>query len=216
MIRLTRSLDSVIRRWPTENARQWLAGLLRRVEGDENVLAVVAVGSAIRPGVPSEDLDLVVLCADRTAFQVKAPIEVDLRAYDRADIDASLERGHDLLAWAVRFGVPLHDPRGTWRDIVHKWGDRLPLPDPELAERRAETALERTRELEQTGDRTAAAELRLSYLTHRARATLSRFGVYPASRPELPEQLRSIGVDSLAEELARALSERRDQPLERS
>lgn len=57
------------------------------------------------------------------------------------------------------------------------------------------------------GDADAAREQALSYLTHSARAELLEAGVYPASRPELPEQLRSIGDYLLAGRLERILEE---------
>jgi hypothetical protein len=57
------------------------------------------------------------------------------------------------------------------------------------------------RDLLQIGDADAAREQALSYLTHLARAELLEKGVYPASRPELPEQLRKIGDHHLARRL---------------
>jgi hypothetical protein len=51
-------------------------------------------------------------------------------------------------------------------------------------------------------------DLRVSYLTHRCRAVLAETGVYPASRPESPEQLRQIGHSELADELQDALASR--------
>lgn len=208
MIRLSPDPHSVIHRWPTEKSRRWVVEFLRAAKVDENVLAVVAVGSAVRPGVPSDDLDLVVICVDRGAFAARAPIEIDLRAYSFAEIDEHLKEGHDLLAWAVMFGRALYDPRETWRDLVRRWDAHLILPDPGVAEQRAEAALGRVRALEEVGDRGAANELRISYLTHRSRAALARAGVYPASRPELPGQLQSVGEHDLAQELTQALAAR--------
>jgi hypothetical protein len=45
-------------------------------------------------------------------------------------------------------------------------------------------------------------------LTHRARAALLRAGVFPASRPELPAQLRQIRESTLAKDLEAALKDR--------
>jgi hypothetical protein len=59
----------------------------------------------------------------------------------------------------------------------------------------------------QLGDADAVREQAVSYLTHLARAELLNAGVYPASRPELPEQLREIGDDDLAGRLDRVLEE---------
>jgi hypothetical protein len=60
------------------------------------------------------------------------------------------------------------------------------------------------------GDEDAAQEQRLVALTQEARAKLIRQGVYPASRPELPDQLRSLKENALAEKLDRALREREE------
>ena len=58
------------------------------------------------------------------------------------------------------------------------------------------------------GDDEAAMELKLSYLTHRARGVLSKAGVNAASRPELPHQPKAVGAPQLAEEVAAALEAR--------
>ena len=60
-------------------------------------------------------------------------------------------------------------------------------------------------ELVALGDEEAAAEQKTTYLTHLARAALSREGVYPASRPELPDQLASVGCAALALQLRNQL-----------
>ena len=73
-----KALDSVIRRWPTERAKAWLASFLERARRDENVVAIVAIGSAVR-STAAEDLDILVLCRNRVALKEKAPIEVDVR-----------------------------------------------------------------------------------------------------------------------------------------
>ena len=43
-----------------------------------------------------------------------------------------------------------------------------------------------------------------------ARACLIRSGIYPASRPELPEQLKSVGKYRLASQLEDVLQKRRE------
>jgi hypothetical protein len=194
-----------IRSWPTDFARQWLHSFLRRVRGDPNVLVVVAIGSSVRTA-SADDLDLVVLCKDRTLQRDRPPIEVDLRAFDWDKVDADIQRGKDLLIWAVRFGEPLYDPAGRWQDLVSRWKGRMPLPNPEEAIGRAEAALADFEKMRAAGDTDAMQDLNLSYLTHLARARLTAAGVFPASRPELPDQLRQIGQAELAESLGTALA----------
>ncbi len=52
-------------------------------------------------------------------------------------------------------------------------------------------------------------ELEVPYLTHLARAALAAESVFPASRPELPGQLRRIGQHEMADRLDSLLSRRR-------
>jgi hypothetical protein len=58
----------------------------------------------------------------------------------------------------------------------------------------------------EAGDDEAASEQVLTMLTHEARRMLCTQGVFPASRPELVEQLESIGASGLAVLLARAIN----------
>ena len=71
-----------VRRWPSPRTRDWLTLFLERAEADKNVVAVIVIGSAIRPEVASDDLDLLVLCRDVARSREKAPIEIDLRKAD--------------------------------------------------------------------------------------------------------------------------------------
>ena len=201
-----RATDEV-HRWPTPRARDWTNAFLDSAVSNPNIVAVVAVGSAVRPCVRSGDIDLVVICKGPTDIDQARPLEVDLRVYYIADIDARLESGHDLLGWAVKFGRVLFQREGFWDKVVESWRHRLPLPSPQLARVRAAAAYRHLTILYQLGDADAVREQALSYLTHSARAELLEAGVYPASRPELPEQLRGIGDFPLAGRLDRILQE---------
>ena len=200
--------DRLVCRWPSLDTRDWLASFLERAEVDANVVAVIAIGSAIRPDVTSDDLDVMVVCRDVVRLREKAPIEIDLRKANVDSVDEQISAGHDLLVWAVRFGRPLLDRDGTWAEIARRWTSRLPLPDPTVALARAEAARRRMEKMRVIGDDDAVAELQVSHLTHRARATLAMAGVQPASRPELSGQLRDLGEVELADDLERALSKR--------
>ena len=196
-------------RWPTQRSRDWTLALLDRAPGAPNVAAVVAVGSSVRPGVSSSDLDLVVICGDALGFKKKnrAPSEIDVRAYAPSDVDSSLESGHDMLGWAVKFGKVLFQRDGYWDEVVRRWKDRLPFPDIDSAYTRASDSYRWLSDFHSVGDTYAAYEHALSYLTHLARAALVERGVYPASRPELPGQLREAYADAppVAEWLERLL-----------
>lgn len=195
-------------RWPTEHSRQWLHAILRRAEADTNLLALIAIGSAVRAAVASDDLDLLAVCRDRGALIEKAPIEVDLRKVDMDGLDAGVQTGDPLLVSALRFGRPLFDRERTWADFSRRWRDSLPLPDPAVADRRAASARKIMETLREIGDEDAYREHHLTWLTHRARARLIRAGVHPRSRPELPAQLRNLGATDLSEPLDAALRQR--------
>ena len=62
-------------------------------------MAVVATGSAVRPEVTANDLDLVVICNEPKDLQVTRPMEVDLRVYCARDVGGQIRNGHDVLGW---------------------------------------------------------------------------------------------------------------------
>ncbi|MGQ0651291.1 MAG: hypothetical protein ACT4P4_03325 [Betaproteobacteria bacterium] len=187
-----------VERWPTGKAKSWTARFLREAASGDDIVAVVAIGSAVRKNVPSVDLDLLVVQKSEPRLAVKAPLEIDVRSYAAGQIEPEIAAGNDLLGWAVRYGRPLYERDGYWSCVLAKWQDKLPLPNPAVAERRSADAYRRLKGLMDAGDVAAAREQAISYATHRARAELIRRGVYPASRPELPEQLRTTGQDKLA------------------
>lgn len=188
-----------IRRWPTPRAKTWTRQFLNDATDDLNIIAVVAVGSAVRPEVPSADLDLVVICRELAELRVRPPLEIDLRTYRSDRVEQQVARGHDLLGWAVKFGRVLLQRDDYWNKLSDSWRDRLPLPPPEIAAQRASAAHHRLTKMLAIGDLAAADEQALSYATHLARAELLRRNVYPASRPDLPGQLRQIGSHEAAD-----------------
>src|SRR4051794_9533091 len=106
-------------RWPTSRSKEWLDQFLAHAKDDENVLAVVAIGSGVRPNVKSNDLDLLVVTAGRSV-RANAPIEVDLRYVEAEGIDRRLEEGYDLLGWAATFGIPLIEKNRFWHRFVDR------------------------------------------------------------------------------------------------
>jgi hypothetical protein len=187
-----------IQRWPTARSKNWTESFLDSAREDKNIMAVVAVGSAVRPSVPTFDLDLVVICRERAKLTAKPPIEIDMRAYAADQVDGLIRGGNDLLGWAVKFGKLLFQREGLWDTILESWHDRLPLPSAEIASQRADDAFRRMKNVYELGDSDAAYEQALSYVTHLARAELLKRRVYPASRPELPGQLHAIGCLRIA------------------
>lgn len=201
-----------VHRWPTAASFHWLASFLERAQGDPNVVAVIVIGSAARPNVASDDLDLMVLCRDVRSFEEKAPIEVDVRRANVGGVETDILAGQEVAIGAVLFGRPLLDKDGTWNSIARRWRSRLPLPDPAIALDRATAARMRMEKMRAVGDEDACRELEITYRTHLARAALANAGVQPASRPELSSQLRELGEAELANDLERVLLYRRVAP----
>lgn len=202
-------MNGVIVRWPSEQARSWLTAFVERCQRDENVVAIVAIGSAVRSAVAADDLDILVLCLDRAALKDRAPIEIDVRKANACEIESDIRGGDVLAAWAVLFGRPLLDKEHVWEGVVQRWKDRVPLPDKDVSLARAKAIRERMKEMRKIGDNNALCDLNLSYLTHLAWARLAKAQVFPRSRPEIPSQLEKIGERDLAGRLAHAIAERR-------
>ncbi len=189
----------LIYRWPTSRSRTWTATFLSSAKRDENIMAVIAVGSAVRPSVQSFDLDLVVICRESTKIKDKPPVEIDMRAYLASQVDELIRSGNDLLGWTVKFGRTLFQRERFWDTVLEAWHNRLPLPSADIACQRADESYRRLSNVFELGDTDAAYEQALSYVTHIARAKLLRRRVYPASRPEIPRQLRAVGCVRIAE-----------------
>src|ERR1017187_5955580 len=83
---------ALVLRWPTERSREWVCKFLNSVSTNESILAVVAIGSAVRPNVPSADLDLIAISAEAKPLHISPPIEIDLRVYSAVTVDRSKER----------------------------------------------------------------------------------------------------------------------------
>lgn len=202
-------LDESIRVWPSAEAREWTRRMVRTACANPAVLAVVAIGSAVRAVEASDDADfLIIHASDEPPKLGPSPLDVDVLAYPATLVDDKLAAGHDLLGSAVQFGVPVYERKRFWSCLVERWINRVPLPSLDRTAERAARARRLAEELRAAGDLDAAAEQYVSWLTQNARARLIRAGVYPASRPELTQQLRGIGAYSEADELEAALADR--------
>lgn len=197
--------SAVVRRW-VGGARDWVTDFLVAASADSSLVAIIAMGSAIRArGHRRSDFDLLILYQG-TRLTIKAPLEVDLRLLSTDCIETEIAKGNDVLGWAIKFGVSLHDPQGYWGRLQEAWRVRLPLPSAAEARRRADQSLARAVDMLHVGDDSAADDLLLAALTQFARQRLIQAGVYPASRPELPDQLRQLrDSDSLARLLDNAM-----------
>jgi len=198
------SFDQVLR-WPTKRSKDWTLTFVSSASRNSNIIAIVAIGSAVRPNVSSTDIDLLALCTGLNSLNEAPPIEVDLRTYSLDGIEEKLGSGHDLLTWSIKFGRVLYQQNNFWDKLVNSWRFRLPLPSAKRARERAATVYRHLTEILKLGDEYAAREQAISYLTHLVRADLLEKGVYPASRPELTGQMREVGGSELAEGLEQLL-----------
>ena len=169
--------------------------------GLANTATVVLVGSGAR-GVrnPRSDIDILVLHDDGRRIRLKRPGDIHLQQVSRSKFLRRLENGDDYPSWALRLGVPLHDPDGWWAEQVAAELGSPHWPDWRAKVEHARKRMRMASELLDTGDVDAASEEFLFAASHVARATLLRHGVFPLSRPELPSQ-----VDSADPDLARLL-----------
>jgi hypothetical protein len=202
------NLDLTTVRWPSAEARDWAESGLAALCANEHVLAVVAIGSSVRLPESGFDFDCLYVYRGAEPELPPAPMDVDVRGYPAEKIEALIAAGHDLLGWALRLGVLVCERERYWTRLRASWANRLPFPSPDVAEERAERAERLGANLRAVGDEDAAIEQLVAARTHRARAALLRAGVFPASRPELPEQLRSIGATGLALALEEAMEAR--------
>ncbi len=156
----------------------------------------------------SSDIDLLYIYSGSKPIPKSPPIDVDIRAYQRMKLDALIADGHEMLGWAVRFGRIIHEKDNYWSRFRQKWKNRLPFPSEKEALARAQKAESFFNDIRSIGDEDAADEQFITMLTHLARAYLIRNNIYPASRPELPHQLTSIGENKISAQLSDALARR--------
>ena len=197
-----------VRSWPDEAAQVWTLDLVQGASRNRAIEAIIASGSAVRDVECSDDLDLVLVYREDRPGLPRPPMTIDLRQYERADVKRKLAGRHDYLSWTVRYGQVLFERDGWWTRLRAHWNSRLMLPSVAEAQERARKAERLYDQLREVGDRDAADDVRISMLTHLARAALSSARVFPKSRPELAGQLRSIGEQALADSLAEALARR--------
>lgn len=159
-------------------------------------VTVVLVGSGAR-GVRNtlSDLDVLVLSAGADRIRLKRPGDIHLQQDSRAGFLRRLEDGDDYPGWALRFGIPLRDPDGWWAEHVAAERKNPHWPDwhPKIEHAGKRARIAST--LLDTGDVDAASEELLLAVSHVARATLLKCGIFPLSRPELPAQIEDVDTD---------------------
>lgn len=200
-----------IDKWPSTRAKEWVENFVQTSRQQSDIWALVIFGSITRPRVIySVDVDLLVIYESEKPNFVLPPLDVDIRSYRQEDIESLLLEGHELLCWTILFGKVLYEKDTYWTTLCDKWKNSLPLPSAKTADKRAKRAKQLFEDLKVIGDEDAAQEQYITMLTQIARAYLIRSDTYPASRPELPDQLKSVGEHELASQLEKALQTRRE------
>ncbi|MGH7323531.1 MAG: nucleotidyltransferase domain-containing protein [Candidatus Rokuibacteriota bacterium] len=170
-------------------------------------LAVLVGSYAHGTALSASDVDVLVLYrGDRPKIEPVYGIHVQLEEVDK--FRQRLLRGDDYAVASVKFGKVVSGRSGLWNNLRHEaekaswpdWRDKMGQAD-----RRARLA----RGLLETGDADAACEEYLVAATQVSRGLLLRRRIYPLSRPQLTEQLRSIGETRLASDLLTLLGAQR-------
>ena len=164
---------------------------------------VILIGSEARNASNwRSDVDILVVHDDGARLPLRSTPPMHLQQESRTRFLERVEQRDDYPIWALRFGVPLHDPDRWWESQVGNENRHPHWPDWTTKVDRAVKRIRMATALLDTGDSDAAAEEFLYAASHIARAILLRRRVFPLSRPEIPGQLRPYDP-----ELARALDQ---------
>jgi predicted nucleotidyltransferase len=186
---------SMVRRW-IGTSEAWVRNLVDKAPEDRTIVAVVIMGSAIRDrGHRRSDVDLLVLY-DQKRPKLRPPIEVDIRYQAAKGVEQLAKSGHEIVTWALKFGIAIYDPNDVWASLKNLTLAELKLPSATEARARADRSLTVCAEMLSLGDENAASDLILAALTQLVRAELIQGAVFPASRPELPGQLKQLEPNS--------------------
>lgn len=197
-----------IQNWPSAESKKWVETFFKKDISSYDISAVVIFGSIARNVRYCADVDLLIIYHGKKP-KIYPPMDVDVRMYEEGAVEGLIRDGNEVIGWAIRFGILLYEQNFYWSDISRRWKNRLPLPSPVEAEKRAERARLLLEDLEKIGDEDAINEQLTAMLTQIGRANLIRSGIFPASRPELPRQLREIGETKIANKLSKLLSMRK-------
>jgi hypothetical protein len=128
------------------------------------------------------------------------PGEVDVYAGDAEHFWRKLRSGDDFVQWTLRFGCILLD-RGVLREGLREIAINRLWPDPRVQISRLPEQIELAGRLIRMGDRDGAQDEVRAALSAAARALLLDARVFPLARSELPDQLRALGLERLADAL---------------
>lgn len=160
-----------------------------------NVEIAALIGSFARgTSIPQlSDLDLLIIGPKPGP---PPPTGLHVVFLTRSDMEGRALAGDDFAQWALRFGRAIKGAR-AWEHLKARLSE-LPWPSWTKKLHQAECRAETVRQLLDMGDEWAAQEELLFALTQLSRAVLLSQRIFPLSRPELSQQLRDIGEETLA------------------
>ena len=170
---------------------------------DDGALAVALTGSTARNRRTAiSDLDYHVVGKRPDVSDL--PAEVDVYASSPERLWSKLRTGDDFIQWTLRCGCILFDT-GIMREALGYLVTENLWPDAESKLSRLPELVRVADRLIRIGDRDAAQDQVRATLTAAARGLLLREHVFPLSRSELPDQLRSTGRLEIALRLERSI-----------
>lgn len=170
---------------------------------DDGALAVALTGSTARNRRTAiSDLDYHVVGKRPDVSDL--PAEVDVYASSPERLWSKLRNGDDFIQWTLRCGCILFDT-GIMREALGYLVTENLWPDAESKLSRLPELVRVADRLIRIGDCDAAQDQVRATLTAAARGLLLREHVFPLSRSELPDQLRSTGRLEIALRLERSI-----------
>src|SRR5688572_20342558 len=117
----------VVSRWSTQRAQDWATQALPALCSDPHVLAVIALGSAVRQASSAYDFDCLYIYRGVRPRVYDIPHDVDLRGYEVSQVDNLISSGHDLLVWTIKFGRVVCERNKFWSTLSATWISKLPF-----------------------------------------------------------------------------------------
>ncbi|HEX2058533.1 MAG TPA: nucleotidyltransferase domain-containing protein [Actinomycetota bacterium] len=173
--------------------RRRIARLIRESKADW----IVLIGSWARGTQTAATSDIDVVVGGPPPARHDADHRMHIFYLDDAQLEARIAAGDDVAFWFLKFGVPLSGA-ARWRVLRKSLLDRPPPINSEKKFSLARRQLRYADDLLRMGDLEAAQEELHIGAEHLARGILIDADHFPASRPEVPNQLRSTGYEDLA------------------
>jgi len=159
--------------------------------------SIILIGSVARnTNSERSDLDLLVLSEEDPHIPT-APTGFHVASNSATNFVENLKAGEDFEAWCIRLGTVLED-NGLWAQIKAR-PEAGVWPSWEKKIHHGTRRLFLGVELMKRGDLDAASEEMLYAIGHAIRGILLKSSVFPLSRPELEDQVRSLNYPQLAE-----------------